>query len=377
MVLPFMIAAGALLTVQLWPTGKSARGLEFWLYSTIAAPGLWLVAFAFRQWWFFAARNNKADYDRMVALRQQVWWAARSKPVCLQALALIGPFGDTPYKLRALAMGTATPARETTQTIDGKHPGDPKQTVKVVRWQQALMETEATRQKRLARALARQLVQTLQEQGIDTRSAVISQVYWSGDTVAWATFRDGLAAAPLILPETTLPWSGMATLDQAFDQLHAQVPSVRRILCAGVSSPAAVTDSPLPAGEVAFAWLLGSDGGVVRMHRSEAVNADQGEAVADACAQVMAYADLAKPPAQAVVLDEDAVEPLQAAQWAAMNFVQAPFFGDPGALAAPAMLTVAALVARQQQSACGWMAADTSGIPVIGVIVPNESPAQT
>lgn len=377
MVLPFMIAVGALATVQLWPAGKSARGLEFWLYSIVAAPGLWVMAFAFRQWWFFTARSNKAGYDRMVELRQQAWWITRSKPVYLQALALVGPFGDTADKLRALAMGTATAARETTQSIDGAKPGDPKQTVKVMRWQQALMDTEATRQKRLARALARQLVQTLKAQDPELKNIAVSQVYWYGGDAAWAVFRDGLADLHIKLPDTPLLWSGMATLDQVFDQLHSRELPVKRILCAGVSSPPAIADQPLPAGEAAFAWLLGQEKGDICLHRPENVNAAAGEVLAAACAQVASYADRGKPPEQAVVLDKDAVEPLQAAQWTAMNFVQAPYFGDPGALAAPAMLTVAALVARQQHSACGWMAADTSGMPVVGVIVPNESAAQT
>ncbi len=355
--LALMLVIGAVATTLLWPTGKAAQGPVFWFFATLLAPLLWLIAWLLRQFVYQLAQGNRVSYERLVALRLAAWWQVRRRAAHIRQLALLGPFGSSPPQLRELALGTL-PA--------------PLPAVGTRRWQAALADDEPTRCTRLAQALARQLLLS-DEQVVNTK---VGRVFWHGSEAAWQAFRQTLSQdSSWQLPEATEAWQGLASLDAAIDVLH-QTPDIPHVLCAGVTSPPESQHSNLPASDLAFAWLLAADGGPVKLHRAEAIDASQGDTTEQVGTHCLQLAGEDAPLPHALVLDQQEAELLQAAGWPAINGMLGDWLGLPSPLALPAIISVAALRSRHHQQACGWMAADISGAPCIGVLAPHESTNQ-
>lgn len=352
--LPVIWLVAALVTLLLWPAGKPTKTPVFWFWAAGLPLLLWLLAVSIRYLVYQVALHNRDSYQQVIKKAQNNWWQRRSLALPVEQAVLIGSLGDKSEIYRALLSAKPVPPVPVINSAGGFALRCP-----------LLLNSTSNRTEALARLLARQVLNHVPD---FEAGRTLQTIYWHGDNDSLAVFQAALAQDSLTASGESIALQNVDNLDAVIDRFHEQTDETHWILCAGVGHFAnSPTDQP--AGEAAFAWIVGHQGKTA-LYRPEVLLPESNESAQQLVAQLTRTASLSEVPTACLAMDTASMNAVLPSGWSAVEHVLMPYFGELSALSPFIAATQALLHSDQQAEPCAWMAQHPEHHFISGVTAP-------
>ncbi|WP_047608870.1 hypothetical protein [Rahnella aquatilis] len=352
--LPVVWLVAALATMLMWPEGKSTKTPVFWFWAAGLPLLLWLLAVSIRYLVYQVALHNRDSYQGVIKKAQDNWWQRRSLALPVEQAVLIGSLGDKSEIYRALLSAKPVPPVPVINSAGGFALRCP-----------LLLNSTSNRTEALARLLARQVLNHVPD---FEAGRTLQTIYWHGDNDSLAVFQAALAQDSLTASGESIALQNVDNLDAVIDRFHEQTDETHWILCAGVGH-FAKSPTDQPAGEAAFAWIVGHQGKTA-LYRPEVLLPESNESAQQLVAQLTRTASLSEVPTACLAMDTASMNAVLPSGWSAVEHVLMPYFGELSALSPFIAATQALLHSDQQAEPCAWMAQHPEHHFISGVTAP-------
>jgi hypothetical protein len=337
LLLSVLLVLGDALLTLLWfsqTTPTAGQQQRFWIYALLPGCLLAGLAVSLRLAWYALWRLFCAVQQHTQAQHHAWWLAFRQETACVYQSLLWGPVCHDMGSRDKLARDV--------------HTDVPRATAGVLRMADILSAAQASAQQRLDAillAFAKELVAWLHSSPIRPRGFA-----WCGSGEDWVALRQLIQSEGLSLPEKPDMEGGMAMLEYMIDRLHDEALPANAILCMGVHAPTRDDSRTEPAGESAFALLLGRGGKGIQLHRPVPLSSHihvqraQDNAALDA------------PPDGYLTANSKAAPLLDEANWQRINNMQEDYWGKQGSHQAWITLLCAIDRVTINETSIGWFA---------------------
>lgn len=352
--LPVVWLVAALATMLMWPEDKSTKTPVFWFWAAALPVLLWLLAVSIRYLVYQVALHNRDSYQQVIKKAQDNWWQRRSLALPVEHAVLIGALGDKPEIYRALLSVKPVSPVPMTNSAGGFALRCP-----------LLLNSASNRTEALARLLARQVLNHLPDL---TAGRTLQHICWNGDRESLEVFQAALEQGGLTASGASTALQNVDDLDTVIDRFHQHVDETQWLLCAGAGH---VEKSPTdqPAGEAAFAWIVGHQGKTA-LYRPEVLLPEGDESAQQMVAQLTHTASLTDVPPACLATDSTSMHAILPSGWSAVEHVLMPYFGELSALSPFIAATQALLHSDQQAEPCAWMTQHPEHHFISGVTAP-------
>ncbi|WP_240775752.1 hypothetical protein [Nissabacter sp. SGAir0207] len=318
---------------------------------TLAITGtLWLC----RLIYYRVSVHHRIVWDSEVERECNIWWEKHQSLLAFNEICLMGPSGSHALDwIRLLRREQRMPAVR--QEAGGR----------ALRLARTFSADVSEREQQLAYALVLQW-----QKEHHGPVPPLAGCFWLGSDAAWQAFCSQMSISfpDTLLPASAEPWQGEATLSRIAASLRAD--EQRHFLVAGCRSCPPTHDSALPAGESAVLWLIGAKGDVV-MPRGEVFDASANEALKEVCERAVKQSGLEAAPDDCLLFAHAHLPALAGCSWNINQHHQDNYWGEVGDMEPLVVISLAAILARQQNQPCGWIAPDPQHTFALGIVKPH------
>lgn len=344
-----LVAGDALLTLWWFSQGtpSAAQRELFWWYALLPGCLLAGIAVSLRLAWYALWQLYAAVQQHTQANHHAWWLRCRQESASVWDSMLWGP--------------ACSDTRSRDKLARGLHAAPPQAKEGVLRMADVLTLSDASWQQRQEAILAK-LAKTLATWLPGSRMQACGFA-WCGSAAAWSGLRVQMQQYGLHLPPHPQLEGGVAMLEYIIDRLHDETRPVATIICLGLHCPASDASRSVPAAEVAFAIMLGRDGGAFRLHRPVPLSDRQH------VQRTQDNAALDEAPAAYLSASDQANALLEQAGWPLQEQAQQTYWGELGPLQGWITLLCAMDQATINERATGWLAKDSQQ-DWLGIITP-------